>query len=94
MIPAWLTYCDQHPQRRGEDFSSHASKFDKEGYRRIHQLTGDRITVEKLSDWLSIGKGIADLLIRYAEEDVELVKAGTFSMVFADGGTFGAQDAI
>lgn len=77
-ISEWLAYCDQHPARRGEDFSAHVRKFNNEGYRRIHQLTGDRISVEKLSDWLSIGKGTADLLIRYAEEDVERIKAGTF----------------
>jgi hypothetical protein len=80
MIIPWLNYCDKHPERCGEDFSAHADKFNKEGYRRLHQLTGDRVSVEKLSDWLGIGKGTADLLIRYAEEDLELVKAGTFTM--------------
>jgi hypothetical protein len=83
-IPAWLTYCDNHPERCGEDFSLYAWKFEREGWRRIHQLTGDRISVEKLSDWLSIGKGTADLLIRYAEEDVDHIKAGTFTMTLAD----------
>lgn len=79
-ISPWLIHCDQHPARSGEDFSLLAQKFSDEGFRRIHQLTGDRISVEKLSDWLGIGKGTADLLIRYAEEDVEFVKAGTFVM--------------
>ena len=84
MIPEWLRYCDQHPQCCGEDFSEHTSRFDQEGYRRIHQLTGQRITVEKLADWIGIGKGMADLLIRYAEEDVELIKAGIFTMDLPD----------
>jgi hypothetical protein len=79
-ITPWLTYCDQHPNRCGEDFSAHALKFSGEGYRHIHQLTSDRISVEKLSDWLGIGKGTADLLIQYAEEDVALIKAGRFTM--------------
>jgi hypothetical protein len=83
-IGAWLMYCDRHPDRRGEDFSEHMGKFDQEGYRRINQLTRDRMSVEKLSDWLKIGKGTADLIIQYAEEDMELVKAGTFSMELAD----------
>jgi hypothetical protein len=39
------------------------------------------MTVKKLSDWLMIGKGTADLIIHYTEEDMELVKAGTFMMV-------------
>ena len=84
-IRAWLKYCDEHPDRRGENFSAHAGKFDEEGYRRINQLTGERVSVERLSDWLDIGKGTADLLIQYAEEDMELMKAGTFSMEVADG---------
>jgi hypothetical protein len=79
-ITTWLNYCDSHPDRRGEYLSSHAEKFDQEGYRRINQLTGDRVSVEKLSDWLGIGKGTADLLIRYAEEDIELIKDGIFTM--------------
>ena len=58
--------------------------FNVEGYRFIHQLTGPHTLVEKLSAWLNIGKGTADLLIWYAEEDVALIKAGTFTMVLAD----------
>jgi hypothetical protein len=80
-ISAWLEYCNTHPDRHGEFFAAHAPKFDFEGYRRIHQLTGDRISVEKLSDWLGIGKGTADLLIQYAKEDVDLVRAGKFTML-------------
>lgn len=88
-IADWLKYCDLHPDRRGEDFSVHQLKFDQEGYRRINQLVGNRMTVEKLSEWLGIGKGTADLLIQYAEEDMELVRGGTFSMVLADVEDFG-----
>ena len=82
IITEWLVYCDEHPQRSGEDFNSLAPKFDKEGFRHLHQLTGDHITVEKLSDWLSIGKGTAYLLLMYAEEDVMAICAGTFQMPF------------
>ena len=34
------------------------------------------MTVEKLSEWLGIGKGMVDIIIELADEDVELVKAG------------------
>ena len=84
LIRDWLEYCDRHPGRCGEDFAAHGEKFDKEGYRRINQLARDRITVEKLSEWLQIGKGTADLLIGYAEEDIGLIKAGMFTMTLAD----------
>jgi hypothetical protein len=80
LITQWLKYCDSHPTRCGEDLGDHADKFSKEGYCHINQLTGDHISVEKLSYWLGIGKGTADLLIQYAEEDVELVKASTFTV--------------
>ena len=38
------------------------------------------MTIEKLADWLSVGPGTADLIIGYAEEDCQLVAAGTFRM--------------
>ena len=84
MIHAWLGYCDKHPDRQGEEFSEYAEKFDQQGYHQINQLTGDHMSVEKLSDWLNIGKGTADLIIQYAEEDMELIKAGMFSMKLVD----------
>lgn len=80
MLRAWLEHCDEHSDRKGEYFSEYADKFDEQGYRRINQLTGNRMSVEKLANLLGIGMGTADLLIQYAEEDMELVKAGTFSM--------------
>ena len=66
-----------------EKISRHTSQFSIDmatDRRRINQLTGPRMTVEKLSEWLSIGVGTADLLIQYAEEDVVLIKNGLFSM--------------
>jgi len=80
MIADWLALCDNHPQRSGENFGCLATKFDEEGFRRLHQLTGDRITVEKLLEWLGIGKGTADLILGYAEEDVAAIRAGSFQM--------------
>ena len=78
----------------GENLSDHEWKFDRDGYRCIHQLAGDRMTVKKLSDWLMIGKGTADLIIHYTEEDMELVKAGTFMMVWGDDGVFKTKDIV
>ena len=81
LISPWLQYCDRLLDRKGENFSALAAKFDKEGYRTIDQLTSsNRMSVENLSNWLGIGKGIADLIIRYAEEDMILVEDGNFTM--------------
>ena len=79
-IPTWLQYCDRHPGRDGEIFFALAEKFDGQGYRTIDQLTGDRMSIENLSNWLEIGKGTADLIIHYAEEDMAMVRDGNFTM--------------
>ena len=78
-IGDWLQYCDRQPGRSGEIFNALRHKFDAESYRRINQLTGDRITVENLSNWLGIGKGTANLIIQYTE-DVALLQNGEFKM--------------
>lgn len=77
-ISGWLPYCDRLPGRDGENFSALIDKFRIEGYRTIDQLA--RMSVENLSDWLEIGKGTADLIIRYAEEDMAYVRTGNFTM--------------
>jgi hypothetical protein len=38
------------------------------------------MSVENLSNWLEIGKGTADLIIQYAEEDMVLFSDGNFTM--------------
>ena len=79
-IGDWLRYCDFHPDRQGEDFQSLQTKFDDEGFRNLFQLTSGRTTIEKLSGWLDIRKGTADLIIGYADEDIALVREGKFTM--------------
>jgi len=79
-ISEWLQFCDRVPGRDGEIFFGLADRFDHQGYRTIDQLTGSRVSVGNLSNWLEIGKGTADLLIQYAEEDMALVRNGGFTM--------------
>ena len=81
-IPEWLLYCDKHPEREGDNLAAYTTKFEKQGYRRINQLTDDNriVLTEKLSDWLGIERGTIDLITRYAEEDIGLLKAGMFTM--------------
>ena len=80
LITRWLSYCDQHARRGGRDLSKHAVAFDDEGFVTIDQLVGPRVNIEKLSEWLGIRKGTADLILRYAEMDVGLVKAGKLNL--------------
>jgi hypothetical protein len=84
-ISDWLAYCDHVPGRDGEFFFGLVEKFDQQGYRTIDQLTSSRMSVENLSNWLEIGKGTADLIIQYAEEDMALVRDGKFTMEPAHG---------
>jgi hypothetical protein len=83
-IDKWLKYCDRHRDRAGDNLSSYIDSFSHEGYTRINQLTGDRVSVKDLSDWLSLGKGTVDLLMRYAEQDVEAINQGEFDMSLLD----------
>ena len=96
-ISDWLRHCDHVPERDGEYFFGLADKFDRQGYRTIDQLTSSRISIENLSSWLEIGKGTADLIIQYAEENMALVRDGKFTMeptqgVEMDGGANSIYD--
>jgi hypothetical protein len=68
-ILEWLRYCNCIPGHNGEALFSLAYKFDKQGYQTIDQLTRNWMSVENLSNWLHIGRGTADLIIQYTEED-------------------------
>jgi hypothetical protein len=85
LISEWIDYCDRHPDRRGANLSALMPKFDDLGFRYINQLTGTRVTIDKLSEWLSVGPGTADLVIGFAEEDCQLILAGKFTMELAGG---------
>lgn len=54
--------------------------FSLEGFHCIDQLVKNSDTVEKLSEWLAINKGQAVLIKKYNEEDIVLVRMGTFTM--------------
>lgn len=79
-IRDWLNHCDRLPDRQDPSLYTLAGKFEEQGYRSIDQLTSSRITVADLSTWLGIGKGTADLIINYADEDMALVRKGMFKM--------------
>lgn len=80
LITEWLAYCDQHAHQGGRDLSRYAAAFDDEGFLTVDQLVGPRVNIEKLSEWLRIGKGTADLILRYAEMVVNFVKAGKLNL--------------
>ena len=81
-ISTWLQYLDSHPHRHCNynGFVTLAPNFEAECYRTIDQLTSGSTSTEKLSSWVKIGKGTADYIIQYADEDMALVIDGKFEM--------------
>ncbi|KAF8343243.1 hypothetical protein F5887DRAFT_1075992 [Amanita rubescens] len=80
-IPQWLCHCDRHPRRQNYKLGRYAPAFDREGFVCLDQLVGSQITISDLSDWLQIGRGTADLIIRCAEQDVLLIKNHKFELL-------------
>jgi hypothetical protein len=50
------------------------------GFLQITQLMLDFVTLQDLQAWLDIEVGIAILIMQYAKEDVEGIKAGTLGV--------------
>ena len=70
------------------------TKFNAEGFRNLIQLTSGKMTVNKLSGWLGIGKVTVDLIIGYADEDIALICERKFMMDVSclDHGEGGSAD--
>jgi hypothetical protein len=79
-VSDWAKYCDSIPKRRRAQLSTLGDKLTDEGFFEIDQLTADRISHSDLAQSLGVGVGIAALIVRFAEEDVARVRAGTFRM--------------
>jgi len=79
-LAAWLEYCDQHVDRSGDNLVQYKDQFEAEGFRRLDQLFGNIVSVEDISRWLSIKKGVAVTILNYANDDMALVRAGKFTM--------------
>ena len=79
-VSTWVTYCDRLPKRRRAQLGTLGNRLTQQGFFEIDQLTKDRISHSDLAQGLDIGIGTAALIVRYAEEDVAQVRAGTFNM--------------
>lgn len=79
-VSDWAIYCDMHPKRSRAQVGALCSKLTEQGFFNLDQLTSNQIEQRDLSFGLEIGIGLAALIIRYADEDVARVRAGTFNM--------------
>ena len=64
----------------GDNLAALATNFDAQGYWTIDQLTSGRISIKNLSSWMNIGKGTANYIIQYADEDMVLTNDGKLTM--------------
>jgi hypothetical protein len=77
-INEWAAYCDANMKRarltRAGDIRG---KLTQQGYVEITQLTSTCVSsATELAKAIDVGLGTAELIIRWADEDVEKVRAG------------------
>jgi hypothetical protein len=78
-VSAWADHCDANDRHaRMGKVGELRGRLAAEGYFEIDQLTGDRVSQVDLAHALNIGLGRAALIIKWAEEDVAKVHAGSF----------------
>jgi hypothetical protein len=82
-VSDWVIYCNSLPKRSWAQLGSLHDRLRNQGFFEIDQLTGDCISHSDLAQSLGIGMGIAALIVKYAEDDVAQVHAGTFKMNLA-----------
>jgi len=77
-VTRWFHFLDEHEERSkdGIHFQPFGEVLKRKGFLRITQLTLDFIMLKDLQDWLGIDVGTAILIMQYAKEDVEDIKAG------------------
>jgi hypothetical protein len=77
-VTRWFRFLDEHEERRkdGISFAPFGDMLKNKGFVRITQLTLDFITLKDLQDWLGIEVGTAILIMQYAKDDIESIKAG------------------
>jgi hypothetical protein len=79
-VTSWFCSLDKHSQRNGDGiyFSPYGEILKNKGFIRITQLTLDFVSLKDLQEWLGIEIGTAILIMQYAKEDAEAIKAGTY----------------
>jgi hypothetical protein len=75
---SWFRSLDEHEGRNkdGINFSPFGAVLKAKGFLRITQLTRDLVGLKDLQEWLGIEVGTAVLILQYAKEDIDAVKAG------------------
>jgi hypothetical protein len=77
-VTRWFRFLDEHDHRNkdGIIFAPYGAILKGKGFLRITQLTLDFVALKDLQEWLGVEVGIAILIMQYAKDDVEAIKAG------------------
>jgi hypothetical protein len=74
----WFTSLDTNEERNkdGIVFKPYGPILKDKGFLRLSQLTLDFFTLRDLQGWLGISAGSAVLIMQYAKQDIDDIKAG------------------
>ena len=77
----WFASLDANEERNkdGIIFAPFGAILKDKGFLRLCQLTLDIFTLKDLQEWLGINAGSAVLIMQYAKEDLDDIKAGRLS---------------
>jgi hypothetical protein len=80
-ITDWFRFLDMHKERNKDGilFTPFGALMKGKGFLRITQLTLEYVKLKDLQDFLGIEVGTAILILQYAKEDVEAIKAGKWA---------------
>lgn len=77
-MSAWLQSLDDH-EERGKDkigFTQFAPIFEREGFLRLSQLSGEFMSRNELQEMLNIPRGTALSIMQYAKQDLRKLALG------------------
>jgi hypothetical protein len=74
----WFSSLDTNEERNkdGIIFTPYGAILKDKGFLRLSQLTLDIFTLKDLQEWLGISAGSAVLVMQYAKQDIDDIKAG------------------
>jgi hypothetical protein len=74
----WFSSLDKNEERNkdGIVFTPYGTILRNKGFLRLSQLTLDVFTLKDLQEWLGISAGSAVLIMQYAKQDIDDIKAG------------------
>ena len=67
---------NEEHNKDGIEFTPYGAVLKEKGFLHLSQLTLDVFTLKDLQEWLGISAGSAVLVMQYAKQDIDDIKAG------------------